>query len=185
MQEIWKFHKNFNWTGGKLSGTGTTEIANGTTFTIRSGTHYLDQQVLVNFAIANWNSGNITLSNAATFQNDGTFNANATTTMSGGSNGSFDNNGFLVKKTDGTTTTMDIDFTNSGTVDVQAGELIFLSAITASDGTTIDLGDGTLTPGDTLTLESGASLVGSGTLIQQSNQRRRSQSRFITGINYC
>jgi hypothetical protein len=84
--------------------------------------------------------------------------------MSGGSDGSFDNNGFLVKKTNGTTTNMETDFTNSGAIDVQAGELIFLSAITASDGTTVDLGDGTLTPGDTLSLESGASLVGSGTL---------------------
>ena len=154
----------FSWRGGKLSGEGSTEILYGATFSIYSGTHYLDEQVVVNSAIANWNSGNITLSNAATFQNDGTFNANATTTMSGGSNGSFDNNGFLVKKNDGTTTTMDIDFTNLGVVDVQAGELIFLSAMTAGTGTTVDLGEGTLTPGETLTLEADASLVGSGTL---------------------
>ena len=156
--------QEFSWKGGKLSGTGSTEISYGATFTIWIGIHYLDEQVLVNSTIANWNSGNITLSNAASFQNDSTFNANATTTMSGGSDGSFDNNSFFVKKNDGTTTTMDIDFSNSGAVDVQDGELIFLSAITASDGTIIDLGDGTLTPEDTLTLESGASLVGSGTL---------------------
>ncbi len=52
----------------------------------------------------------------------------------------------------------------NGEVEVQAGELIFLSAMTAGTGTTVDLGEGTLTPGDTLTLEPGASLVGSGTL---------------------
>lgn len=154
----------FNWTGGKLSGIGITEVANGAAFTIRSGSHYLDQQQMINSAIANWNSGNITLSNAASFQNENTFNANATTTMNGGSSGTFTNNGFLVKKTDGTTTTLDIDFTNSGDIDVQGGELIFISSITANNGTIIDLGDGTLTPGDTLTLESGASLVGSGAL---------------------
>ena len=45
-----------------------------------------------------------------------------------------------------------------------SGTLTFLSGITSGDGTTIDLGGGTLIPGDTLTLVSGNSLVGSGTL---------------------
>ena len=106
------FTDQFNWNGGTISGSGSTEVLSSATFSIQVTNHYLNEQVLINSAIANWNLGSINLSNEAIFQNDNTLNANATTTMSGGSNGSFDNNGFLIKKTDGTTTTMDIDFSN-------------------------------------------------------------------------
>jgi hypothetical protein len=154
----------FYWYGGKLSGTGSTEVLSGATFTINTSSHELYDQTLVNSSTANWNAGGISLANAAIFQNDSIFNANASTTMGGGLNGSFINNGSFFKYGADTTTIMDIDFTNNGNMDVIAGTLTFPSGITSGDGTTIDLGGGTLNSGDSLTLVSGNSLVGSGTL---------------------
>lgn len=154
----------FNWNGGTISGSGSTEVLSSATFSTQVSNHYLNEQMLINSAIANWNLGSVNLSNGAIFRNDNTFNANATTTMDGSSSGTFENNGSFFKKTSDTTTTMDIDFSNAGEIEVIAGTLTFLSGITTGAGTSIDLGDGTFTAGDTLTLESGASLVGSGIL---------------------
>ncbi len=158
----------FDWKGGTFKGTGTTMIASTATFPISTGTHYLDGHDLVNQTTANWNAGTIALTNDATFTNDTSsiFNANATTTMSIGTGtaNAFINNGLFTKKTDGTTTTINTNFTNNNEVEVMAGELVFGGNLTSESGTTIDLGDGTLEPGETLTLSSGAELVGSGTL---------------------
>jgi len=108
------------------------------------------------------------LTNDATFTNasPAIFNANATTTMtvSTGTANGFINNGLFTKKTDGTTTTINTDFTNNGEVEVMAGELVFGGNLTSGNGTTLNLGEGSLNPGDTLALEAGALLVGSGTL---------------------
>ena len=167
-------YNTFNWRGGTVTGNGTTNILSGTTFTIGVNAHTIDSQTLVNSAIANWTAGNISLSNAAVIQNDNIFNANATTTLSGGSNGSFINNNILNKNTTGTTTTMDIGFTNNGEINVIAGTITFPSGMTSGSGTIIDLGGGTLGSGDPLILESGATLIGSGTLMEISTMVARS-----------
>ena len=157
-------YATFDWRGGTITGSGTTNVISGTTFNIRNSNHAIDAQTMVNSTVANWTAGNISLSNGALFQNDNTFNANATTTLNGGTNGSFINNDILNKNTAGTTTTMDIDFTNNGEINIIAGTLTFPSGMTSGSGTIVDLGGGTLGSGNPLILESGASLVGSGTL---------------------
>jgi len=124
----------------------------------------IDRQPLVLDGTCNWNNYNITLSGGAWITNNGTFNANATTTMTGGEMEVFTNNGSFIKNTAGTTTTMNIPFTNNGTVDVVAGSLVFPQGMDNGEDAVIDLGGGTLDPGDTLNLESGDSLIGSGTL---------------------
>ncbi|HSM25908.1 MAG TPA: hypothetical protein VK856_13680, partial [Anaerolineaceae bacterium] len=159
----------FDWYGGPLKGSGTTTVSSPATLNISLNiAHYLDGHNLINQTTTNWNGGNIVLTNDATFTNDASsiFNANATTTMSVGTGtaNAFINNGLFTKKTDGTTTTINTDFTNNSEVEVMAGELVFGGNLTSGSGTTIDLGDGTLEPGETLTLGSGAELVGSGTL---------------------
>lgn len=149
--------ETFSWLNGGFTGVGTTTMVSGTTSTIQNtGGGTIDTQTLTLAGTTNWNSKNITLSNGAEIINNGTFNANATTTMTGGATESFTNNGSFFKKVDGATTTMDILFNNAGTVQVVAGELIFQQGI--------NLGGGTFDPGDTLTLGSGESLTGSGTL---------------------
>ena len=158
----------FDWRGGTLKGSGTTTVASPAIFPISSLTHYLDGHDLINQTIANWNSGNILLTNDATFTNASstTFNANATTTMNIGTGtaNAFINNGLFTKNTAGTTTTINTDFTNNGELEILDGELVFGGNLTSGVGTTINLGDGTLNPGDTLTLSEGSILVGSGTL---------------------
>jgi len=162
----------FTWYAGKLSGTnGTTTIGPGTAFTMGTSTYgitandfSLDGHNLVNNAVANWNKRNLTLLNSAIFDNNGTFNANATTTMSSGALESFINNGNFYKNTVSTTTTMNVPFTNNGIVKVNAGSLVFQQGMHNGENTTINLGVGTLDPGDTLILDTGDSLIGSGTL---------------------
>ncbi len=156
--------KTFSSYGGKISGSGTMTIRAGSTFTIGAPSTELNEQTLVNSTIANWNNGAITVVNNAVFQNDGTFNANATTTMSADTGGAFTNNGDFYKSGVGTTTTMNIEFTNTGNVEVLSGTLSFPMGLTSGDGTVVDLGTGIIGSGTGLTLTSGASLVGSGTL---------------------
>ena len=148
-----------------VSGAGQILVdSQASTFTL-SGTCVLGGgKTLSNYSTANWISGSVTLANGASFQNYGTFNAKATTTMTGTASESFINNGSFIKNTAETTTTMDIPFTNDGTVDVIAGSLIFQQGMDNGEDVVIDLGGGTLNPGETLNLESGDSLIGSGTL---------------------
>jgi hypothetical protein len=159
----------FLWYAGKLTGNGTTTVDAAATFTMGMSVYTqndftLDDQTLINNSTANWNKRDLTLTNTAEFVNNGTFNANATTTMTGTETEVFTNNGSFIKNTAATTTTMNIPFTNNGTVDVVAGSLVFQQGMDNGEEAVIDLGGGTLDPGDTLNLESGDSLIGSGTL---------------------
>ena len=159
----------FNWLAGKITGAGTTTVDATATFTMGMSVYAqndftLNDQTLINNSTANWNKRDLTLTNFATVINNGTFNANATTTMTGGATEVFTNNGSFIKNTAATTTTMNIPFTNNGTVDIVAGSLVFQQGMDNGEDAIIDLGGGTLDPGDTLNLESGDSLIGSGTL---------------------
>jgi len=155
----------FHWDGGTISGSGTTSVEPSTTlFSIYAWPHTLNGHTLVSNTEADWESGNITLTNGAAFENKSIFNAIATTTMTGGLTEGFTNDGTLYKKTTGTTTTMDLPFTNNGSVTIIAGDLVFQQGIENGEDAVIDLGSGTLDPGETLNLETGDSLIGSGTL---------------------
>lgn len=146
-----------------LTGSGGILVdSQASTFTLRGGT--ISGKTIYNPITANWVSGNITLADGAIFQNNGTFNAKATTTMTETAAESFINNGSFVKMTEATTTTMNIPFTNNGTVETVAGTLVFLKGMDNGENAVIDLGGGTLDPGTTLNLANGDSLIGSGTL---------------------
>ena len=146
-----------------LTGAGDIEVDNfASTFQLGGGT--ISGKTIYNPITVNWVSGNIILADGSVFQNSGTFNAKATTTMTGTAAESFINDGSFIKDTAGTTTTMDIPFTNNGTVDIVAGNLRFLKGMDNGENAVIDLGNGTLNPGETLNLVSGDSLIGSGTL---------------------
>jgi len=146
-----------------LTGAGDIEVDSfASTFQLGGGT--ISGKTIYNSITANWVSGNITLADGAVFHNSGTFNAKQTTTMTGTAAESFINNGSFIKNTAGTTTTMNIPFTNNGTVDIVAGNLIFQQGMDNGENAVINLGDGTLDPGDTLNLAIGDSLIGSGTL---------------------
>lgn len=146
-----------------LTGAGDIEVDSfASTFQLGGGT--ISGKTIYNPITANWLSGNITLANGAVFQNSGTFNAKGTTTMTGTAAESFINDGSFIKNTAGSTTVMNIPFTNNGNVDIVAGNLIFQQGMDIGENALIDLGNGTLDPGTTLNLASGDSLIGSGTL---------------------
>ena len=163
-----KIMEKLELTSYTLTGSGDIEVdSSASTFQLGGGT--ISGKTIYNPITAKWVSGNITLADGAVFQNSGTFNAkNAASVtnnaMNGGVNERFVNTGNFIKDTAGTTTTMDIPFTNDGTVDVIAGSLIFQQGMDNGENVVIDLGGGTLNPGETLNLESGDSLIGSGTL---------------------
>ena len=158
-----KIMEKLQLTSYTLTGTGDIEVDSfASTFQLGGGT--ISGKTIYNPITVNWLSGNIILADGSVFHNSGTFNAKGNTTMTGTAAESFINNGFFIKYTAGTTTTMDIPFTNNGTVDIVAGNLIFLKGMDNGENAVINLGDGTLNPGDTLNLASDDSLIGSGTL---------------------
>jgi hypothetical protein len=61
---------NFDWRGGTLKGTGTTEVAATSLFRLWITTHYLDGHDLINHTTAYWDAGSLVLSNDATFTNN-------------------------------------------------------------------------------------------------------------------
>jgi hypothetical protein len=153
----------FDLGAANLTGAGDINISNTASSVIVKGGS-ISGKTLSNNATANWNSGNMTLSSGAVFENQGTFNANAATTMTGTVTEEFINHGVLTKNTAGTTTTMNIPFTNNGTVEVIEGSLVFQQGLENGEDVILDLGGGTLNPGETLTIDSGDSLIGSGAL---------------------
>ncbi len=82
--------------------------------------------------------------------------------MNGTTNGLFNNQGVFIKKTDSTTTTVDVDFTNAGEIVVEAGTLVFPNGLTSTTGTEIILG-GDFESSGPLDLQ-GATLSGIGTV---------------------
>jgi hypothetical protein len=161
-----EIHGQFIWKGGVLAGSGDLVlIISSQNFIIRDGAHTLDGKNLISHTDTDWTKGNIALINGASFTNTGFFTALATTTMTGGVSESFINQGVLRKNTSATTTTMDIPTINHGEIQTLAGSLIFTQGMDSGENTTINLGNGTLEMGDSFTLNSGDSLVGSGTLV--------------------
>jgi hypothetical protein len=156
---------NFEWQG-ILTGSGTTEIAETSSVFLqwKYDPIILDGHHLINQTTFNWYGVELALSNGATFTNNGTFNAYEDSTMSGAGDGTFVNNGLFTKDRDGTTTTITTDFEKNGVVNIVAGNLLFTGNLIYGSDTTLDLGSGTFDTGETLILETGATLVGSGTL---------------------
>jgi hypothetical protein len=124
-----------NWTGGIMTGTGTTIISssgnpNAATLNINATTVNLNR-TLENDGSANWTAGTIKASNGI-INNNGTFTANSTGTLAcfsvTGTN-VFNNSGTFVQQGAGVTLfyvsglgSM-MTFNNTGTVDVSAGTL--------------------------------------------------------------
>ena len=156
---------NFEWQG-ILRGTGMTEIAETSSVFLqwKYDPIVLDGHHLINQTTFTWYGVELVLSNGATFTNNGTFNAYEDSTMSGGSDGRFINNGLFRKYGTGTTTTINTDFEKNGVVNIVAGNLLFTGNLIYGNDITLELGSGTFDTGETLILEPGAMLVGSGTL---------------------
>jgi uncharacterized repeat protein (TIGR01451 family) len=114
------FPQSLNLNSGSLGGTGTTSIgANGRlNVTATSGAMNLNQN-LANGNVANFNSpGTLTVGPGVTFLNaaTGTFNANGGGTIASGGAGNLFSNAGTFTKNAGTPFTVNIPFSNTGTV---------------------------------------------------------------------
>lgn len=138
----------FSWSAGTMSGGGTTTINAGSSWTLNTaGTIRLDGRSLTNFGAANWPSSlsavALTLANGAVLSNEvgATFaihSGGAGTIGTSGGGASFVNKGTIVKDVSGSTSAVQIPFTNSGSVSVQQGTFSVRGGGSA---------DGTFTPG--------------------------------------
>ncbi len=157
----WSISKELLWNGGIVDGIGTTTILADSSYRMGGvGGCQLNSQHLINQTTAEWQANTLTLSNDARYTNQGTFNAQSTASMNGGTNGVFDNQGTFVKSTEDTITTMDIDFSNKGIIKIEAGRLVFPNGLTSENGTEIVL-EGELETSTPLDLQ-GARLSGNG-----------------------
>src|SRR5262245_39104858 len=148
----------FNWTGGTQSGTGTTTIGATGTLTI-DGEVGLQRRVINNGTTV-WSAGRIGAQNG-TFINNNAFSAEGDDSVAdfGGSNG-FNNTGTLTKSPGAGSTTVNIPFNNSGTVNLNSGTLRFGSSFIQAAGAT-HLRGGSLASSGTLDTMGGV-LDGSG-----------------------
>jgi hypothetical protein len=146
------------WTGGVLTGAGTTRLLGGATGTLSGGTHTLTRD-FENAGTLTWTAGGLNMGSGATLLNQtgALLDQQADLTVGSAGGGATITNAGLFQKSGGTgvsTVTSVVPFTNTGTVDVLTGTLDITSALTHADGAvlqgsgTIDLGNVTTFDGD-------------------------------------
>ncbi len=126
-----------NWTGGTMAGSGKVVVGSSATMNI-GGTVALDQE-LDNQGNATWTSGTLNMANG-TLVNSGSFTGNSSSSLNmtgtAGTN-TFSNTGTFTDQGTGTTQLTDVFFTNSGTLNVNAGTLSLEGGFTNFAGTTL------------------------------------------------
>jgi hypothetical protein len=161
------------WTGGGISNPGgtvlTVDIPVGATLSIQGNSNTSVSGGTLNLAgTTTWSgTGNFNTQGTAVVNNE----AGATFTIQNNQSlgsGTFNNAGTLVKTGTGTTNvSVFINFTNSGTIDVQSGELNFAADLVQTAGSTVIASGATLAAGSfaggSMHLN-GGTLSGSGTL---------------------
>ena len=129
----------FSWTGGIMTGSGSTVLGSAASGTVNPGNFnevVLDQRRLANQGTLTWSSGSIALSSSAELDNGGTFNANAqyptspNWTSSGilnqdGSSPWVHNSGTFKKASGTGTTTVQAAYDNEGVTSASSGQLGF------------------------------------------------------------
>jgi outer membrane biosynthesis protein TonB len=157
------------WSGGSMTGTGTTSLASGAAMAITGTSHTLSRPV-TNSGTINLNGGSLTFASGGSIANlaaagvvniAGDFNFD-------GSGGTFNNNGSF-NKTAGTGTASigGMSFTNSstGTIVSGSGTLAFGSGVFSTNSGTLGVtGGATLSTTNTTLINSGGMITGSGTL---------------------
>ena len=133
---------DFLWSGGKLSGAGTTTVTG--TMTITDGRHRIDGRTLESLGTATLSGSRndlIELENDAVFTNRGQFDVQQDTIINinglgPGGTGEFRNEGSMVFTGPGTTNVGSIGtvtFNNTGSVDVQSGTVTFGDGYTQTE----------------------------------------------------
>ena len=161
------FLGQFDWSGGSMTGTGTT-FANGGTNLSGSDNKILGRTLINPLGqTVNWTGGSIGFQDAATLTNLGTFRAAHASNLSLFNNGGtgskvFDNQGTFIKENplSGTVGNTDfsspIAFNSSGSVQIQAGAFRLFGGGTSTGSFS---GAGTLEVGSAYTFASGSSIT--------------------------
>jgi hypothetical protein len=138
---------SMNWTGGTISGSGNFTIPNGATLNMTGSTQkILTGRTLVNNGTVNWSSGQFTLGSNTLFDNraGATFDIQSADVQIAGTTGALLNNAGTVTKSGAATTQLaNLSFTNSGTVNINAGIFRLLGASVFSSSGSIN-GSGAL-----------------------------------------
>ncbi|NET29859.1 cadherin-like domain-containing protein, partial [Okeania sp. SIO1I7] len=139
----------FEWSGGTQGGVGSTTIGAAGTLNITGNFgQTIDERTIDNNGTTNWSgTGNINANNGAIFNNNGTFNISNNATYNGDFSSTaeqFNNAGSVVKTSAGDTQFEDVVFTNSGTIELQEGNLSVVRETFVSDGGTITEVNGTV-----------------------------------------
>ena len=130
------------WSAGSMFGTGKTIVGGGAVLDINlSNAKTLDEREVENLGVINWNDGGVFVQNGPTLDNQGTFNAllsgsSRTFNFNGGAAATLNNSGTLNSNTGAAAATFDMNLTNTGTIDVQGGSLVFTGTYDQTAGIT-------------------------------------------------
>jgi RHS repeat-associated protein len=161
------------WSGGTMSGSGSTVLGSAVSATVESGFVTLGQRTLVNEGTLTFSSGEFAVRDGAVIKNSGTFNANSESAFGlfeqGGSTSAvlFVNTGTFRKTAGVGTTLVQLDYENKGTVNAKTTTFAFRSkkTLNLASGSVLEglilLGEDTVTgesfkaPSGTVTLNGG------------------------------
>lgn len=158
-----------HWSGGAMNATGSLIIGEGANLTISGAgvDHDFNGRTVTNQGTVNWTGGNLRAGSGSIWTNTGILNdqntAAATISIPGTFGGTFTfTNAGTYAKTGSGSTSVQVPFTNTGTISVEAGTLTFTGSFTNTNGS-FTAGGGTLVFASGLNLGTGA-LGGSGTV---------------------
>ncbi len=154
------------WSSGTMSGSGQTVVAPGATILFNPtavGAAATIHRSFVNNGTATWAGTRFLNMNANTFQNNGSFTVNSGLATNG--TGVFENSGTFTKLGAGGATFGQIEFNNTGSVDIQNGTLTLAEGGTHTGDFMIATG-AELSFNDTHVFEGTTNITGSGTFRQ-------------------
>jgi hypothetical protein len=136
------FNGGLAWSAGDLNNSGSTTIAAGSSLGISgSSDHDFSAHTIVNNGTTNWNGGRLRSGNGGAITNQGTFVDAASSDINNDYNGTmtvFTNaSGGTYRKTGAGSTNIYTNFVNSGTLDIQVGDLVLNNNSTLNGGTTM------------------------------------------------
>jgi hypothetical protein len=159
------------WTGGaSLTGDGSTTVAAGATLAINGSSNLgMDTRTLTNAGTGTWSgTANLFLGNGATFNNasGATFTVNNDQSVNAfGTSAVINNAGTFTKSPSSNTTTINIRFNNTGTVNVNSGTLVLGGGGSATGSFIVASGKTLNFAGFAYLLDVGSSVTGAGSVI--------------------
>ena len=160
-----------DWTGGKLSGTGKVAIPESGRLSISGASDkLLVTRTIDNLGTTTWSGvGDIRSGSGAVFNNlaGAVFDVRNDRAFSNDLGGAsqFNNAGTFRKSAGGLTTSINLTFANTGTVDVDSGTLSYTTGGSSSGEFDVATGATLQFPSNTFTLSTGATVTGAGTTL--------------------